>query len=163
MSILLLLVSGQWGQTIHMLDINDIIVTDNGFTFVITITHSLSLSLLRTLAIVLLQLVRSILRKLSLLGKTSLNFSSAMWNLLKKWDTLTHWVQQVMAQAGLDVSKFPPLSTRAASVSAAHKASVNLDDILKTAGWSSECCFAKYYNKPIVKVSTSAHAVLSAK
>ena len=52
-------------------------------------------------------------------------------------------------------------STGAASVSAAHRSSVNLDDILKTAGWSSECCFAKYYNKPIVAASSFANAVLS--
>ena len=32
---LLLLVSGQRGQTIHMLDLNDMIVSDNCFTFVI--------------------------------------------------------------------------------------------------------------------------------
>ena len=32
---LLLLVSGQLGQTMYMLDINDMIVIDNGFTFVI--------------------------------------------------------------------------------------------------------------------------------
>ena len=32
---LLLLVSDQRGQTIHMLDLNDMIVSDNGFTFVI--------------------------------------------------------------------------------------------------------------------------------
>ena len=32
---LLLLVSGQRGQTIHMLDLNDMIVSENGFTFVI--------------------------------------------------------------------------------------------------------------------------------
>ena len=32
---LLLLVSGQRGQTMHMLDLNDMIVSDNGFTFVI--------------------------------------------------------------------------------------------------------------------------------
>ena len=67
-----------------------------------------------------------------------------------------------MAQAGLHVSEFSPHSTRAASVSAAHRASVNLDDILKTAGWSSECCFAKYY-KPKVKASSFANAVLSVK
>ena len=78
-------------------------------------------------------------------------------------DTLTRWVRQVMAKAGLDVSKFSPHSTRAASVSAAHRASVILDDILKTAGWSSECCFAKYYNKPIVAASSFANAVLSVK
>ena len=35
---LLLLVSGQRGQTIHMLDLNDMIVSDNGFTFV-TVNH----------------------------------------------------------------------------------------------------------------------------
>ena len=36
-----------------------------------------------------------------------------------------------MAQAGLDVSKLSPHSTRAAPVSAAYRASVNLDEILK--------------------------------
>ena len=54
-------------------------------------------------------------------------------------NTLTRWVRQTMAKSGLDVSKFSPHGTRAASVSAAHRASVNLDDILKTAVWSSEC------------------------
>ena len=67
---LLVLVSGQWGQTIHMLDVNDMTVSDNGFTFVVvnhlkqsrpaTTTQSLSLFLLKTLAFVLLQPVRSI-------------------------------------------------------------------------------------------------------
>ena len=78
-------------------------------------------------------------------------------------DTLTLWLRQVMAKAGLDVSKSSPHSTRAASVSAAHRASVNIDDILKTAGCSSECCFAKYYKKPIIAASSFANAVLSVK
>ena len=46
-------------------------------------------------------------------------------------------------------------------MSAADRASVNIDDILKTADWLSECCFAKYCNKPIVKASSFANAVLS--
>ena len=54
-------------------------------------------------------------------------------------DTLICWVRQVMAKAGLDVSKFSPHGTKAASVSAAHRASVNFDDILKIVGWSSGC------------------------
>ena len=33
---------------------------------------------------------------------------------------------------------------RSQSVSVTHRAYANLDDIPKTAGWSSECCFAKY-------------------
>lgn len=46
-------------------------------------------------------------------------------------DTLTNWVRQGLAQTGIDVSKFSSHSTTAASVSAAHRTSVNLDDILK--------------------------------
>ena len=67
-------------------------------------------------------------------------------------DTVTRWVQYTMALAH---------STRAASVSAASRTSVNLDDILQTAGWSSECCFARFYNKPIAKTSNYARSVLS--
>ena len=49
-----------------------------------------------------------------------------------------------------------PHSTRAAS-----NASVSLDDILHTVGWSSESTFAKFYNKPIVKENTFADKVLN--
>ena len=48
-----------------------------------------------------------------------------------------------MALAGIDVTKYSAHGTRAASVSAARGASVNLDDILQTAGWSSKYCFAR--------------------
>ena len=37
---------------------------------------------------------------------------------------------------------------------------MTLDDILETAGWASECCFSKYYNKPVVKVSNYANSTL---
>ena len=76
-------------------------------------------------------------------------------------DTVTRWVRYTMALAGIDVTKYSAHSTRAASVSAASKASLNLDDILQTAGWSSECCFARFYNKPIAKTSNYARSVLS--
>ena len=66
-----------------------------------------------------------------------------------------------MALAGIDVRKYSVHSTRAASVSAAKRASLNVDDILRTAGWSSEYCFARHYNKPIAKTSGYAKAVLS--
>lgn len=62
-----------------------------------------------------------------------------------------------MALAGIDVTKYSAHSTRAASVSAASRASVNLDDILQTAGWSSECCFARFYNKPQIMQDQSCH------
>ena len=48
-------------------------------------------------------------------------------------------------------------------MSGAHRASINLDDIMKTAGWSSECCFAKHYNRRIDTASSFANVVLSVK
>ena len=67
----------------------------------------------------------------------------------------------VLIDSGIDTSRFKPHSTRAASSSAASNASVILEDILRTPGWSSESTFAKFYNKPIVKENTFADKVLS--
>ena len=165
---------GQRNQTIHMLDLNDMIVSDNGFTFVIVNNlkqsrpgyqnPQLKLVPFEDSSLCLVTNCKEYLKRTkSLRGNQSKLFISYVKPFKEvSRDTLTRWVRQVMAQAGLDVSKFSPHSTRAASVSAAHRASVNLDDILKTAGWSSECCFAKYYNKPIV-ASSFANAVLSVK
>ncbi|KAL9985474.1 hypothetical protein ACROYT_G007888 [Oculina patagonica] len=76
-------------------------------------------------------------------------------------DTISRWVKSVLTDSGIDTSRFKPHSTRAASTSAASNASVSLDDILQTAGWSSECTFAIFYNKPIAKENTFADGVLS--
>ena len=76
-------------------------------------------------------------------------------------ETISRWVKLVLTDSGIDTLRFKPHSTRAASTSAASNASVSLDDILHTAGWSSESAFAKFYNKPIVKENTFADQVLS--
>lgn len=75
-------------------------------------------------------------------------------------DTIGRWVKTVLSSAGIDTKKFKPHSTRAAVVSAASNASVSLDEILNTAGWSSESIFAKFYNKPVVRESQFASSVL---
>ena len=158
-----------------MLDLNDMIVSDNGFTFVIVNdlkqsrpgNHNPQLKLVpfEDSSLCVVTTCKEYLKRTkSLRG----NYPKLFISYVKPFkevsrDTLTCWVRQVMAKASLDVSKFSPHSTRAVSVSAAHRASVNIDDILKTAGWSSECCFAKYYNKPIVAASSFANAVLSVK
>ncbi|CAB4011577.1 Tyrosine recombinase [Paramuricea clavata] len=50
--------------------------------------------------------------------------------------------------AGIDTT-FKAHSTRCAAVSKANVNGLHIDDILKTAGWSSEWTFAKFYNKSI--------------
>ena len=76
-------------------------------------------------------------------------------------DTISRWVKLVLTDSGIDTSRFKPHSTRAANTSAAGNDVCSLDDILHTAGWSSESTFAKFYNKPIVKENTFADKVLS--
>jgi hypothetical protein len=66
-----------------------------------------------------------------------------------------------MSLAGIDTSVYSPHSTRAASVSAACRSSVKIQDILKTAGWSSTFYFVKFYNKPIASTSEYARSMLS--
>lgn len=55
-----------------------------------------------------------------------------------------------MNNAGIDVSMFRPHSTRAASSSAVHAMHIPISTILRTVGWSKDCVFRKYYNKPVV-------------
>ena len=64
-------------------------------------------------------------------------------------DTLSRWIRTLLAKAGADMSVFTPYSTRAAATSTAARASVPIQTILKTAGWSRESTFAKYYKKPL--------------
>ena len=52
-------------------------------------------------------------------------------------------------------------SIRSSSTSAAAKAKVPLDTILRTADWSGHCMFAKYYQKPIYKSGEQATALLN--
>ena len=171
---LLLLVSGQRGQTIHLLHINHMFVGDDKYTFVIPNHLKQSKpgvsnpqvvleSFERPSICVVTTLKEYLVRTKSLRGSGQ---SQLLLSFVKPYkpvsrDTVTRWVRCTLALAGIDVTKYSAHSTRAASVSAASRANVNIDDILQTAGWSSECCFARFYNKPIAKASSYARSVLS--
>ena len=53
----------------------------------------------------------------------------------------------------IDTNIFTPHSIRSAVSSTALKANIPMDTIMKTAGWSRENTFRKYYQKPVI-VST---------
>ena len=63
--------------------------------------------------------------------------------------TISRWIKCLLSEAGIDTDIFSAHSTRAASSSAAKASHVPINDILKTAGWSSERTFAKHYCVPI--------------
>lgn len=64
-------------------------------------------------------------------------------------DSIIRWFKTVMQQAGIDITKFKPYGSRAASTSGARRNAVPLENILTAAGWKSDCVFAKYYNKTL--------------
>ncbi|GFN81283.1 Gag-Pol polyprotein [Plakobranchus ocellatus] len=76
-------------------------------------------------------------------------------------DTLARWIKLTLTKSGIDTSIFKAHSTRAA---AARTSDVSL--VLRSAGWTKETTFAKFYNKPIVNnlpQSNFAHSVLKSK
>lgn len=75
--------------------------------------------------------------------------------------TISRWVRNLMQASGIDVSTFKSHSTRAASTSAATSLGVSVKDIMKTANWTSESTFKRFYLKPIL--SDFGNSVLSGK
>ncbi len=160
LAMLFLLLSGQRCQSLHLLDIRNIRCTPN----VLKITygdllkqtrpgaHLPELSLRayapdRRLCIV--TVYSEYVRRTTCLRQTSRLFLSSLKpHGPASRDTLTNWIRQVMASAGIDTTVFTPHSVRGASTTAA-RPHVPLATILKTAGWSSSCTFCKYYQKPI--------------
>jgi len=77
-------------------------------------------------------------------------------------DSISRWIRSVLSASNIDIAQFKSRSTRAASVLAASAKYVPVNEIMKTAGWSSEKTFQKFYNKPLVKENTFANAILEA-
>ena len=73
--------------------------------------------------------------------------------------TIARWIKFILVRAKLDMSIFTPYSTRSAATS---KVATNIQTstILRTAGWSNEKTFARFYKKKIVKEGVFAKAVL---
>jgi hypothetical protein len=65
-------------------------------------------------------------------------------------DTIRRYLLTVMEKAGIDVSVFKPHSTRAAATSAAHRNHVPVQTIMNNAMWKTPSTFARFYNKPLV-------------
>jgi hypothetical protein len=69
--------------------------------------------------------------------------------------TISRWVKTTMTNAGIDTTRFHPHSTRAASTSKANTRAVPIDIIMSTAGWQSAKTFQKFYNKPILQIDST--------
>ena len=62
-------------------------------------------------------------------------------------ETISRWVKTVLKGAGIDTTKYSAHSSRASSTSFCESKGLNLQEIMKAAGWSRAGTFAKYYQK----------------
>ena len=136
--VLILLVSGQRGQTVHLLSIDHMVSVNSCYTFQIVDHLKQSRPGAKNPLVELRPFQEYLRRTQSLRGSERQLFISYNRPFRRvSRETISCWVKSVLTDSGIDTSRFKPQSTWAASTSAASNASVSLDDILHTAGWSS--------------------------
>ncbi|XP_062601222.1 uncharacterized protein LOC134262915 [Saccostrea cucullata] len=157
---LLALLTGQRGQTLHLLTVDDVVVGNDH----VEIRYS---SLLKTSKpgkhvnnvkfpmyvekeLCIVRTLCDYLERTKFIRQDKKLFISTMKpHKGVSRDTISRWIRDTMEMSGIDISKFCPHSTRAAATSAAHKAGVPIDIIMEKAGWSNASTFRRFYNKPI--------------
>ena len=163
LTVLLLLLSGQRCQTVHLLDLNDMIKSNSKVSFSIrSLTKTTRpghhqpdlyftayapdrrLCVLTTINAYLdrTATVRGDHTRLLLTTRDPIRPASRA--------TISRWTKSMMADAGIDMKIFGAHSTRSAATSRA-AAHLPLQTVIKTVGWSSHSVFAKYYKKPFTK------------
>ena len=76
-------------------------------------------------------------------------------------DTISRWIKYTLSKSGVDTNVYHAHSVRSASSSAAVRSGVSLDEIMNKCGWSNSQTFARWYNKPIINVNSFATGVLN--
>lgn len=75
-------------------------------------------------------------------------------------DTISRWLNSVLESAGIDTNIFTAYSVRSASTSAAKSKGASMEQVLSAGGWSAASTFGKYYNKPIMKLDNDYGALV---
>lgn len=76
-------------------------------------------------------------------------------------DTISRWTKQILNYSGIDTDEYGSHSTRGAATSMATTLGIDMNTLIKQASWKNAETFAKYYNKTIQRVESSlAHIVI---
>ena len=165
--VLLLLVTGQRGQTIHCLSLSEMTLGETSFEFQVlehmkTSKPGSGTTILKIEQYTPILVLREYLKRTkSVRGDNKQLFVSYQkpYQPVSR-DTISRWVKVVLDNAGIDTTVYSAHSTRAAATSKAYQ-SVPLDILIKSAGWSSDSTFQKYFNKPVASDMTMTEAVLT--
>ena len=165
---LIALVTGHRCQTFHALDISDMVLTSYKATFYIKklLKHSNQKNRNTTISLdaynndpnicVLRCLKHYIKRTKHLRASSQLFISSLAPHGGVSKETISRWIKLILKKAGIDTSVFKAHSTRAAASSAAFNY-VDINSILKTASWTRESTFSKFYCKQPSSQSYAQH------
>ena len=159
---LLLLVSGQRGQTIHSLSLQGMSLSETSCQFQV-LEHMKTSKPGTAVPVIkfqkyepdedicpLMALKEYLKRTKNLRGQEDKLFITHQKpHRAVSRDTISRWAKQVLVMAGVDTNTYSPHSTRAASTSKAYSKDVPLDVLMKAAGWTSEKTFQKFCNKPV--------------
>ena len=61
---------------------------------------------------------------------------------------ISHWLKEIMGNAGVNTAVFKAYSVRGASSIAASEKGVLMEDILRIADWSTDSTFRRFYYRP---------------
>ena len=171
---LIVVVSAQRGQTIHLMNIHNMTKTDSIFSFTIPELTQTSkpgvlakgiklMAFTPDIRLCVYDCLNKYINAQIPFGQMMDNFLLVMLSLSRKGsrETVRRWPKHVMLLSGIDISLFKPHRTQAASTSAAKKAQQPIGEILKVARWKSDFTFAKFSNKPTRASSDYANTTLS--
>ena len=173
LALLLSLITGQRGQALHLLKVNDIIRKEDNYTLIFSDKHKTTRPGFHTAPVTLFSFDNSklcIVKHLDAYLKLTkdlrkgndLFISTQKPHAAVTRNTFSRWIKTALSNAGVDTAVFSPHSTRSASTSAANKCGASTGDILKAASWSSVNTFRRFYCRDIEDHSVSfANAVLS--
>jgi len=164
--ILMMLLSGQRGQTIHLLKLSDVHIKDEK---VIIYFSSLSKHSKPNKHLEPLLLENYTVNDKLCIVKTIKDYVSRTSSIRTAQDsflistvpphkgvtksTIARWIKSIMSKSGIETSVFSPHSCRAASTSSAVTKGLQIETILKAAGWSSANTFRQFYKRVIQEPS----------
>jgi integrase len=65
-------------------------------------------------------------------------------------NSISRWLKELMKAAGINIKDFGPGSARSAATTKAESQGAPIDLILKTAGWTQQSTFARFYKKDLL-------------
>ncbi|GFN77248.1 reverse transcriptase/ribonuclease h/methyltransferase [Plakobranchus ocellatus] len=157
---LLCLLSGQRGETIYKIRVNDISFHDNNCFIVFSSLlktsnprrHLQPLELRyftneRLCVVSHLQHYLAVTQDIRLGDQLFLTYIKPHRPIAR--GTLSRWIKMILKMAGVNTEVYSAHSTRVVSTSAAMVRNVPLDVILRSAGWSKKSTFEKFYFRNI--------------